>query len=314
MDQIPALGTELHYSISKSFGIFEPLLLKNTTQIHSTKRTTHTYGPHPRHQLDIYYPSAAESKGILFWIHGGGFVFGSKILPNVPEELVHRNVGYFFAEHYNLHVCVIDYRLMQHGARFPSGGEDVLLAVEWTKKHMDDTLQEEAKDLPIYILGNSAGGVHVSTAAFAPQLEKMREAMQFKVAGLMFLGTPFCYDKALKEREEVLETYFGGSEGIKTNSPLAMLKQFDVKGSRYAKTKTRFLLMDGEFDPDDEIREPHAKFVDELQKSAKDVEVCVHVLQGHNHVSPLLGLGTGLQDAEAWGHLAGQWINNSLIS
>ena len=131
MEHLPALGTAIPDIISSTTKIYQPLLIEKANDILSTKKETFSYGPTPRQVLDIYYPSEEKisPSPVLLFFYGGGLVRGDRIL-SVVNGLLYTNLGHFFSK--LGYVTVIpDYRLVPE-AKYPSGGEDVLAALEWT--------------------------------------------------------------------------------------------------------------------------------------------------------------------------------------
>jgi acetyl esterase/lipase len=76
---------------------------------------------HPRQKLDLYTPRNGHDLPVIVWIHGGGFMFGSKN-DIVPLEYLAR--GYAVAS--------IDYRL-SGDALFPAQIQDCKAAVRWLR-------------------------------------------------------------------------------------------------------------------------------------------------------------------------------------
>jgi hypothetical protein len=54
------------------------------------------------------------------------------VLPQ-SNDLIYTNLGCFFSQKLNLLTVIMEYRRMSERVRFPSGGEDVAVAVEWVK-------------------------------------------------------------------------------------------------------------------------------------------------------------------------------------
>jgi acetyl esterase/lipase len=61
-------------------------------------------------------------------------------------------VGTFFAQQGFVHI-VMDYRLLEHGATYPSGPEDVSLALQWLAG--GNVKQADLNN--VFLLGESAG-------------------------------------------------------------------------------------------------------------------------------------------------------------
>jgi acetyl esterase/lipase len=80
---------------------------------------------HPQQKLDLYLP--AHPKGpLLVWIHGGGWVGGTK---DKPPGLAMVNGG--------IAVASVEYRFSQH-AIFPAQIEDCKAALRWLRAHDKD--------------------------------------------------------------------------------------------------------------------------------------------------------------------------------
>ena len=157
MDALQSIPRSIAESAGPTVKVFEPLLRAQAATIRATKIETFTYGNHERQKLDIYYPSqtrrpsiSSASKPVVVFVHGGGFTRGSKTL-EFADGLAHANIGSFFAERYGYTTIIPDYRLISHGARFPSGGEDIALVIEWVKNSL--THNDGYQDIQLFIVG-----------------------------------------------------------------------------------------------------------------------------------------------------------------
>ncbi len=305
MDHLPSFGKAISQVMLPTFKAYAPLLSQHAGSIKSTRRETFSYGPHPRQQLDVYTPSSsppasspsgeggggggrsittANPNSVFIFLYGGGFVNGAKILPNYPKEgqesLVYANLGHFFAENLALKTVIVDYRLISHGAKFPSGGHDLELAIDWVVDNLDlnhdrnhnhnhnhnsnsPREQHEHAPLDLYVMGNSAGGVHLATYLLAPDFAESRRRLlkpsltpalaptlgassrsntgsssgtraadgkpntstNASLKGVIFLSVPFHFDRALPERKNTLATYYGDhDDAVSTRSPLGLLR------------------------------------------------------------------------------------------
>lgn len=45
----------------------------------------------------MYYPHFTGKAAVLFYVYGGGYVSGAKVL-DPPDELQYKNIGAFFAK------------------------------------------------------------------------------------------------------------------------------------------------------------------------------------------------------------------------
>ncbi|KAL7624677.1 hypothetical protein AAE478_006247 [Parahypoxylon ruwenzoriense] len=300
MDKLRPLGRSVEDVLLPTFAAYAPLLLPRERAIKATRRETHRYGPTPRHQLDVYYPASPRPSAssaaapVLVWLYGGGFVSGDRVNEGFAHSVVFGNVGHFFASRFGFTVVVPDYRLLSHGAKFPSGGEDVGLAVEWIRDTLAKRDGYAAVDL--FLLGNSAGGIHAATYLLAPELKGSRDAIAraersgpgVLLRGIVFLGVPFHWGS---EDNAVLRGYFGEGK-IWAHSPLGLLSAEQPPPPPGVKLSILISELDPEliYDSGEDFRRAWAS-----------ADIAKDVLEGHNHISPQLGLATGVEREEAWG-------------
>lgn len=313
MEQLPAFGTAISDVVMPTFKTYAPLLVANASAIKSTKRETFPYGPHPRQALDVYTPSSnTEAAPVFVFIYGGGLVRGDKILPMSPDGLVHANVGHFIAEKLGCIAVIPDYRLISHGAKFPSGGEDIALVVRWIKDKFGGQPRE------LFMMGNSAGGIHLSTWLYSPVFAESvmsvtSDSGPLRLRGVVMLSVPFHFRSAVAERTAVLQTYYG--KEIEDHCPLGLLEALqknEIKGSFALNVNT--LVLNGSLDPQDEILEPKEDFVESYKRASPSDQarlLTVEMMEGQNHISPPLSLGTGKQKEEAWGYQVRDWMQST---
>ncbi|KAI2616378.1 alpha/beta-hydrolase [Hypomontagnella submonticulosa] len=305
MDKLRSLGRGIDDVLLPTFAAYAQSLIAKESEIRSTRRETHQYGFTSRHQLDIYYPDKDKApaapfraKPVFVFFYGGGFVGGNKINEEYAHSLVFRNVGHFFASRFGFTVVVPDYRLISHGAKYPSGGEDVKLVVEWIAKELSK--QEGYESIDLFLLGNSAGGIHVTTYLLAPEFKEAREAVLAEerkgagvlLRGVILLGTPFHWGK---EDNVILRAYLGDGK-IFENSSMGVLQREKKKGAEPTLPGVKVNILVSELDP--ELIYDSSK---EFKEEWKGAEISYDVLEGHNHISPQLGLSTGIEKEEAWG-------------
>jgi acetyl esterase/lipase len=140
--------------------IYSPLARRADKSGVNVVRDIH-YASDPRQCLDVFVPEHAAGAPVVLFVHGGAFTRGTK---SVDGE-IYDNFLYWFAKQ----GCVgvnIEYRLAP-AAKFPSGAEDVALAVEWIvgniSKHGGDGKR-------IVLVGHSAGGAHVASYLTDPNI------------------------------------------------------------------------------------------------------------------------------------------------
>lgn len=321
MDEIRDLNTSSGQSITailpSTFKIFAPHLLKNKSAIKSIPSTTHAYGSHPRQELDVYRsPTDTLSTPILIFFHGGGLIRGDKISPQIPENLVYANVGSFFAQR-GITTVIPNYRRVDfqgggEGAVFPSGGEDVALVLEWLEGFFEEGRRE------VYLLGNSAGGIHVSTFLLHEGFreQRMRYGAEtgkgIVVKGMADLAVPCHFEDAEKSRGEVLKKYYGDEEDVKGKCVCGLLESVGKsgKGREEMAIPGKIWMGIGEFDPEDEIAGPMKAFAGKWKEVFGEEGLTVEILKGHNHISPPMSLMSGDKEGEKWGEDLVKWIKD----
>jgi len=307
MDALSGLGTAIGEIVLPTYKAYKPLLLQNADKIRSTARQSYSYGPHQRQELDCYIPSVKATgdlkNSVLVFLYGGGLVRGDKVNLSFGEGLTYTNVGHYFAEDLGIPVVIVDYRLLSHGAVFPSGGEDVALAIDWIEQHFRS---EKPDGVDLFLMGNSAGGIHISTFLLAPEFATNRQQITkssntgTRLRGVILLAVPFHFEQSDPSREEVLATYYKGNHV--SLSPLGLLRSAFESGSVRDLEGVQVLQITGTLDPENEILVPNRDFSKEWQ-SMGNLGNCLQIvnLEGHNHLSPVLSLGTGVKSEEAWG-------------
>ncbi|OAL35646.1 hypothetical protein AYO20_05027 [Fonsecaea nubica] len=314
MNNLPQLGTAIAQVLLPTYQLYTPLLQRQANIINSTPRQTFRYGEHPRQQLDLYTPAETTpskvGNSVLIFLYGGGFVRGDKINQTFPDGLVYANVGHFFTQNLGIKVVIPDYRLISHDATFPSGGEDLELVIDWIKGNID---HDPSHPTTLFIMVNSAGGVHLATYLFASEFRGHRQkvltgdTLGVKLGGVIFLSAPFHFDRAIAERAKTLQAYFG--DDVSNRSPLGLLRACKGDGSINDLKGIPVMVLYGGLDPEDEILASKNDFVKEwIGTDAVANDLTVLKMEGHNHISPVLGLGTGIFNEEAWGRQVVEFI------
>ncbi|KAI7969585.1 hypothetical protein EIK77_006326 [Talaromyces pinophilus] len=310
MDQLPSFGRAIGLVIPPTNAVYAPLLANNASAILSAKKETFAYGPDSRHQLDLYTPSQPEdvadktSRPLLVFFYGGAFANGDKSSEDRP--LVYQNLGYFFSEKTGLETIIVDYRLIKHGAKFPSGAEDVDAALQWIAQRYAGQKRD------IYLLGNSAGGINVATWLFEPLFQKSRQRLfggleGVKVSGAILLGALLDFCETAPPLRQALTGYFG--EELDQGSTVASLGRIESTGELISGAWPRILIVDCELDPEDILNS--SQYVLRRLKEVSNLNVEYVYIKGHNHISPPLALGTNIAAEEEWGYNLASWIKGS---
>ncbi|GAA4485995.1 alpha/beta hydrolase [Gluconacetobacter asukensis] len=120
------------------------------------------YGPDARQVLDIFCPDGQEgARPVVVFIHGGAFTRGAKS----ANGEIYDNVLHWFARLGYVGVNV-EYRLAP-AVTWPDGAWDVLDALTWVR---DSIAAHGGDPARVHVIGHSAGGSHLATAALEPGL------------------------------------------------------------------------------------------------------------------------------------------------
>ena len=293
MEQLPPLGRSIWEVIPKTLEIYGSLLNARSKDVTpATNHETASYGPDARQKLDIY-DSKSSTSPILMFLYGGAWVTGDRVLEAIPNGLVYRNLGHYFAGKHGFGTIIPDYRLVKHGALYPSGAEDIALALEYVRSRLGE-------ERPLFLLGNSAGGVNTLSWLLDDQFQTSR--LKSKVTGVISLGALMDFEGLSAPLTDILAQYFG--KEYVSRSPLAQLRHLALKGTR-ERSLPALLVLWSELDPDI-IIDSNQRFKAELEWNGLHADTAE--IRGHNHISPPLALGTGQQAEEEWGVLVAAWI------
>ncbi|KEF62023.1 uncharacterized protein A1O9_03595 [Exophiala aquamarina CBS 119918] len=311
MDKLPALGRDVVGSAPVTFQAFGDLLRRpeSLALLNSIPREVHRYGDHERQTLDLYRPSSSSGqyRPIFVFVHGGANVSGGSIAPEIPGEVVYKGLAFFLTQEMGYDAVVMNYRLLQHGAVFNSGGQDLDLVIRWIEENLC-TKRDEPRTL--FIMGNSAGGVHLAGWLFDKQFTGSTQRVTEPSAKLFLSRAIILSSTLLADPDNSfvahivphLLRYYTTRELIVHNAPINLMRR---KYSSHSKDDNgtilrcpKLLLIATEYDP--------VLLIDTMKQLTtewKDVggQAEYWELPGHNHLSPPLALGTGDKAAEAWG-------------
>jgi acetyl esterase/lipase len=219
------------------------------------------YGTAERHRLDLFMPEhkAPDERAVLLFVHGGGFVRGDKRTPDTP---FYDNVALLAARN-DMIGATMTYRLApQH--QWPAGSDDVSAAVRWLRENVSQR---------IFVMGQSAGGAHV--AGFIAR-EHSGEGSRWNPAGAILVSG--LYDIDSMEKNDFFHAYHG-----KDYAGRSFLRSL-------ARTGVPLMVTTAELDPPDFLRQG-AKLLEAMVEERRHYPRLLH-LMGHNHLSPVLNLGT----------------------
>jgi len=254
---------------------FDPEVLASTVAHWSRRVSGHAlpglpaiadmaYGEHERHRLDLF-PVKGRGAPVVLFVHGGGFTGGDKQV--APP--FYANVGHYFAAHGMLCACM-NYR------RAPTGGwgaaaHDIEMAVQWLLQRADLYGGDAGR---FVILGQSAGACHVATWLFHPE---WADGSRARAKAAVLMSGYYHVEEPLGPGHRA---YFGDDPALYAQrSPLT-----------HARAPGHPLLLTlAEHDPP-QLRRHTTDLAAALKAAGAPVEWAE--LENHNHVSPLMSLGS----------------------
>ncbi|WP_244548952.1 alpha/beta hydrolase [Bradyrhizobium canariense] len=156
--------------------------------------------------------TAASNRPVLIFVHGGGFIAGNKHAPGSP---FYDNVMLWAVKNGFIGVNVT-YRLAPQSP-WPAGAEDLASAVQWTSDRIGERGGDPAR---LYLMGHSAGAVHVANYVSHPEFYKVRDG---GLAGAIMISG--IYDLTETPAGDAEIAYFGSdpfynpSREVKPSSP-----------------------------------------------------------------------------------------------
>jgi hypothetical protein len=166
----------------------------------------------------------------------------------------------------------------------------------------------------VYLLGNSAGGVHASTFLLEPTFLEARKKYvsgtgAITLKGIINVSVPFHFKTALPGRDEALQAYYGDKKAAEEKCVFGLLEAIAKSGkSREEVAVPKALVLLGEYDPEDEISGSVRDFVALWKKTWGEEDIKFVDMPGHNHISPPLALMSGEAKGEKWGEDVVKWI------
>ena len=229
------------------------------------------YGPSERNLLDVFKSTTSNGvlRPVLLFVHGGGFTAGERQFPRgLP---FYDNVAVWAVRHGYIGVNMT-YRLAPQFT-YPSGAEDVASAVRYLA---DEVSRQGGDPNRIYVMGHSAGAVHVAAYLAHPELQGSKRV---GLAGAILVSGAF--DIATLPIGDRERAYFGADVSkYADQSSLRGLVASDV----------RLLFVNAEHDPPMFLRQ-----ADELRGAldqANKQSIPMLRLNGHSHMSTVMSINT----------------------
>jgi triacylglycerol lipase len=230
------------------------------------------YGGDERHRLDIFRTGKPANAPVLVYVHGGGFVMGDKTRPDSP---FYDNVSQWAAQQGFIGVTMT-YRLAPAN-RWPSGPEDMALAVQWLRENIGS---HGGNPDAIFLMGQSAGGAHVASYLAHPRFHRGGRA---GIAGALMISG--IYDAATHPPSQFSDAYYGEGPTLRTEAR-------HVDGLLASTVPLLFTV--SEFDPQD--FQDQAMQLAQAWHRKKGGYPPLEWLAGHNHLSPAQTIGSTEDD------------------
>jgi triacylglycerol lipase len=253
----------------KTAALYAPLQEKEPYQGVKVERDV-KYGAADRNLLDIFVPDVAEkSRPVLIFVHGGAFVGGNK--RTAPDSPFYDNIMLWAAKNGFVGVNVT-YRLAPL-APWPAGAEDLASAVQWVKDNLGERGGNPAR---IYLMGHSAGAVHVASYVSHPEFHKVKGG---GLAGAIMVSG--IYDLTATPLADPERAYFG-------NDPARYAERSSLSG--LATTDIPLMLAAAELDPPGFV----LQFDQLKQATCNRVRGCARtfLLPQHSHMSEVYSINT----------------------
>ena len=253
----------------KTVALYAPLQQKEPYQGVKVERDV-KYGAADRNLLDIFVPeTAASPRPVLIFVHGGAFVDGNK--RTTPTSPLYDNIMLWAAKNGFVGVNVT-YRLAPQ-APWPAGAEDLATAVQWVSDRIGERGGNPAR---IYLMGHSAGAVHVASYVSQPDFHKVKGG---GLAGAIMISGN--YDLTATPLADSGRAYFG-------TDPARYAERSSLPG--LAATGIPLMLAAAELDP--------AGFVLQFdlmkQATCKRASGCARAMlvPQHSHMSEVYSINT----------------------
>ena len=227
------------------------------------------YGPADRNLLDVFMPEAPSSgRPVLMFVHGGAFVRGNKRIPGTP---FYDNIMLWAVKNGFVGVNMT-YRLAPQST-WPAGAEDIASAVKWVSDNIASRGGDPAR---IYLMGHSAGAIHVASYVSHPEFYKVKDG-GLKGA-IMASGI---YDLTVTPLSDPERAYFGDDAS-------RYAEQSSLQG--LLRTNVPLMAVTAELDPPGFVKQ-----FDLLKQAAcKRPSGCARtiMLRQHSHMSEVYSINT----------------------
>ncbi|MDP1583176.1 MAG: alpha/beta hydrolase [Bradyrhizobium sp.] len=253
----------------KTAALYEPLQQKEPYPGVRIERDV-KYGAAERNLLDIFVPeTAASARPVLIFVHGGAYVGGNK--RRTPTSPFYDNIMLWAANNGFVGVNVA-YRLAPQ-APWPAGAQDLASAVRWISDRIGERGGDPAR---IYLMGHSAGAVHVSSYVSHPEFHEVKGG---GLAGAIMVSG--IYDLTGMQLSDTQRAYFG-------SDPARYADRSSLAG--LTTTPVPLMLAAAELDPEGFV----LQFDLMKQATCRRASGCARalLLPQHSHMSEVYSINT----------------------
>jgi acetyl esterase/lipase len=254
---------------AKTAEIYAPLQEKEPYRGVKVQRDV-KYGPADRNLLDLFTPEdKAAPRPVLIFVHAGAFIGGNK--RTAPDSPFYDNIMLWAVRHGYTGVNMT-YRLAPK-APWPAGAEDIGSAVQWVATHVAQSGGDPAR---VFLMGHSAGAVHVATYVAHPEFHKIPGG---GIAGAIMVSG--IYDLTATPLGDQEMAYFG-------SDPSRYQERSSVAGLQASAIP--LMIASSELDP--------PRFVEQFellkQATCKRATGCARavMLPQHSHMSEVYSINT----------------------
>jgi triacylglycerol lipase len=227
------------------------------------------YGAADRNLLDVFVPEAAASKRpVLIFVHGGAFTAGNKRSGDSP---FYDNIMLWAAKNGFVGVNTT-YRLAPQSP-WPAAAEDLAAVVQWVA---DNVAARGGDPARVYLMGHSAGAVHVASYVSHPEFHKVKGG---GLAGAILVSG--IYDLTTGAAGEPEKAYFGSDASL-------YAERSSLQGLQA--TNLPLMIASTELDPPPF----HRQFELLKDASCKAAHGCLRavMLPQHSHMSEVYAINT----------------------
>jgi acetyl esterase/lipase len=228
------------------------------------------YGSAERNLLDVFAPEDnAAPRPVLIFVHGGAFIGGNR--RTAPDSPFYDNIMLWAVRHGYVGIN-ITYRLAPKSP-WPAAAEDIARSVQWVAANAAQSGGDPAR---IFLMGHSAGAVHVASYLAHPEFHKIPGG---GLAGVIMVSG--IYDLTASPLGDQELAYFG-------TDPSRFAERSSLQG--LLATPLPLMIAASELDP--------PRFVEQFellkQAACKRTAGCARamMLPQHSHMSEVYSINT----------------------